>query len=209
MTEDRLRKDYDEVENLGDLITAREERESAFSDDVDAMDDIDTEGLPRDASDELTFPHPKGQAEESGAEGVNVNLMSTSDEKETEFDWQDSVEEMLPTDPEPNEDMGEDNAIEALAHFETTDLAGPVPSTEFGSETDTAATESEKEEYDIDGGEPCPQTPVELETSMDTDSDEFDFSIEEKFKGEVNHETAEFEFEQMRREIESQEQHKE
>ena len=201
MAKDRLYKDYDNVENLSDLIEAREERDSASADDVDAMEDIDATGLPVDAVDELTWPHPHGRSEEEGRLGTNVNLMDTPDEKEIEFDWQDSVEEMLPTDPAPSEGMGADEIIETLAHVEAAELAGPVPSTEISSEMSTAATEAEKEKYGID----CEEirhtlpAPVEMDSAMDTDSDEEEFTLEDKFQGEVDRETALLEFEEMQR----------
>lgn len=202
MPEDRLKRDFDLVENLTDLIDAREERTSAFADDVDAMEDVEEEGMPRDPVQELTFPHPHGQAEEDGRLGINVELMDTPNQKEVEFDWQDSAEEMLPTDPDPSEGMGEDGAIESISHVEATDLMGPVPSVEYSPEMDTAATEEEQEGFEIDGGErepPCPPPCLpQMDSAMDTDSDEFDFSIEDKFAGQVDHETAEFEFEEMR-----------
>lgn len=185
MTKDRLKKDYDNVENLSDLIEAREGRDSA--DDVDAMEDIDQEGLPRDAVEELTFPHPHGRAEEEGREGTNVNLMDTPDEKDIGFDWQDSLEEMLPTDPDPSEGMGEDEAIEPLSQIDADELTEPEL-----YETDGVKTE-------------LPMTPLEIESAMDTDSDEMDFTIENKFEGEVDRETALLEFEDMKQATEEEE----
>lgn len=211
MAEDRLKKDYDLVENLDDLITAREDRVSAFADDVDGMEDITDEDLPVDASEQLTWPHPKTRSQEYGREGINVDLMDTPSEQEIEFDWQDSAEEMLPTDPEPNEGMGADDTIESVAHLEATDLVGPAPSVDISPELDTAATEDE-EKYEMDGGEPesrCPVSgPIPLEDAMETDSDEMDFSIEDKFAGQVTHETAEYDFEEIRRTEEEEEAHR-
>ena len=206
MAEDRLKKDYDIVENLDDLIEAREERDSAFSDSVDAMQDIDVSKLPDDPNFELTRPHHHKPSEEEQL-GIDVELMDTPDENQIEFDWQDSVEEMLPTDPDPSEGMGEDGTISALGHMGATDIAGPVPSVEVGSETGTDYTKEEKEEFNLDGGKPqCPPPgPVQVETAMDTDSDEMDFTIEEKFAGEVDHTTAEYGFEQMREATEEKE----
>ena len=201
MPEDRLKRDYDTVENLGDLIRAREGRDSAFAQDVDSMEDIDVEALPEDPSAELTYPHHHGATEDQ-REGLDVDLMDTPHEKEVEFDWQDSVEEQLPTDPYPNEGMGEDDQIESLKDIDPNDLVGPVPSTDISAELSTDATKDEMEEYDLDDGvEECPhvQAPVELETAMDTDSDEFDFSIEDKFDSEVDHADAEWEFEQIKK----------
>lgn len=208
MTEDRIYKDYDRVENLADLIEAREERDSAFADSVDAMEDLDTSALPEDPMSELVFPHHHGPSEDELL-GIDVKLLDTPDERDIGFDWQDSAEEMLPTDPDANEGMGVDDILESFAHVDPSDLPGPVPSTEYSPETDTAATEEEKIKYDLDGGErECPRTPlvpVELDSAMDTESDEFDFTIDDRFAGEVDHTAAEFEFEQLRRAAEEEE----
>lgn len=202
--EDRLKRDFDLVENLSDLIEAREERDSAFADSVDGMEDIEEEGLPIDPVQELTFPHPHSRSEEEGRLGINVNLMDTPDENEVEFDWQDSVEEMLPTDPEPSEGMGEDAIIESVAHVEPLDLAGPTPSVDVSPDIDTAATPDELQEYEIgeyetDGGERVHPVflPVEMDSAMATDSDEFDYSVQDKFAGEVPPEMAELELQEI------------
>ena len=137
--EDRLRKDYDVVENLGDLIAAREERDSAFADDVDAMEDIDLDHLEIDAEKELSYPHKHGPSEDQKL-GIDVELMDTPDEHEIEFDWQDSAEEMLPTDPDPEEGMGLDTVIEGVSHVSP----GEMP--EQSPEVDTDATPEEYEE---------------------------------------------------------------
>lgn len=196
MAEDRLRKDYDDVENLKDLIRAREERQSAFSDDVDAMEDIDTKAESIDPEQELTWPHPHRHSD-VGSLDIEVELMDTPRQKDVGFDWQDSTEEMLPTDPDPSDGMGEDDRLHEISYTSAADLAGPVPSVDYSPETDTAPTEEERREFDIDGGEPEPNKiwlPLPLETAMDTDSDENDFSIEEKFAGEVDRVTALREF---------------
>lgn len=192
MTEDRLKKDYDLVENLGDLIKAREERESAFSDDLDAMDDIALDSVSIDAQDKLTVPHPRSRAEDDRL-GLGGYLMGTPDERDVEFDWQDSVEEMLPADPETEEGMGEDSLVEPLAHVAPGELAGPLPSVEEGG----------TEESRSDGGEPVsiPTLPVQMDSAMDTDSDEVDFSIDDRFRGQIDRETAIMGFEEMRRAI--------
>ncbi len=144
MPEDRLRRNYDTVENLGDLIKAREERDSAFADDVDAVDDIDVARLPADPGRELGRPHRHGPSDEQ-REGIDVELMDTPNEKEVEFDWQDSVEEMLPTDPSADEGMGADGALESLAHVRPAELEGPVPSLETSGETGTARHRGRRE----------------------------------------------------------------
>ncbi|MHB1001006.1 MAG: hypothetical protein ACYC27_17325 [Armatimonadota bacterium] len=207
MADDRTYQDYDYVENLEDIIEARIERDSQFADDTDAMEDVDTDHLPIDPNVQLTYPHPKTRSDEDGRLGINVELADTPKDKEVEFDWQDNAEEMLPTDPPPNDGMGDDGSIEAMSHVSATDVTGPAPSVEYGSETATDATEEEKKIFGLDGGEPdqCRQvTPVALETAMDSDSDEYDFSIEDKFEGEKDRETALLEFEDIRETIEKQ-----
>lgn len=208
--DDRLHKDYDVVENLGDLIKAREERDSAFSDSVDAMEDIDLDHLEFDAERELSYPH-KHEPSDDEKLGLDVELMDTPTEREIEFDWQDSVEEMNPTDPEPSEGMGLDEVVEGISHVGAGDLLGPVPSTEFSAETDTAATPDEYEQMETDGGTPERrriEQPVELESAMETDSDEDDFSIEDKFGGDVDRETALEEMDDLRQAVEDTEVHR-
>ena len=122
MAEDRLRKDYDVVENLGDLIEAREERISDFADSTDAMEDIDVSALPEDPARELSYPHHHGPSKEKRL-GIDVELMDTPNEENINFDWQDSAEEMLPTDPEPNEGMGVDEAMDSFSHIEIEDAS--------------------------------------------------------------------------------------
>jgi hypothetical protein len=205
--EDRLRKDYDVVENLGDLIAAREERDSAFADDVDALEDVDLDHLEIDASEELSQPH-KHEPSEDEKLGLNVELLDTPSEREIEFDWQDSAEEMLATDPDPNEGMGFDSDIEAVSYVSPADVMGPVPSTEVSPETDTASTAEEFEETQLDGGEPehVHVEPVQIESAMETDSDEEDISIEDRFAGEVDRETALVEMDDLRQAIEKEQQ---
>jgi len=86
------RNDYtQEVFNLSDLVEAREERTSAFSDDVDGLPDA----LPSDVDidDALTFPHRhRGPQEEP------PQLMDTPRAEDVGFDYHDSSEEMLPSD---------------------------------------------------------------------------------------------------------------
>lgn len=142
--EDRLRKDYDVVENLGDLIAAREERDSAFADDVDAMEDIDLDHLTVDPDVELTYPH-KHVASEDHKLGLDAELMDTPDVKNVEFDWQDSAEEMLLTDPDPNEGVGDESVIESYS-FVLPDDVLDLDSTEKSSETTVPAVSPDLEE---------------------------------------------------------------
>ena len=205
--EDRLRKDYDVVENLGDLIAAREERDSALADSVDAMEDIDLDHLEIDPQDELSYPH-KHEPSEDHKLGTDVELLDTPNEKEVEFDWQDSVEEMNPTDWESNEGMGRDDVIEGMAHVAPGDVVGTVPSVDMSPETDTGATSGEYEDIQADGDapeRPHLEQPVQLETAMDTDSDEDDFHISDKFGGELDRETALEVMDELREVIEEEE----
>lgn len=204
MSEDRLHKDYDLVENLEDLIEAREERDSYIADDVDGMEDIKSPNAQVDVSADLTFPHPKTHSSKDDRLGININLMDTPDANEVGFDWQDSAEEMQLTDPESDEGMGEDSTVEFMEIINPSDFEGTATSDEISPETDTAATQEERREYDIDGGAHT-DPPVQVETGMDTDSDEYDFSIQDKFGGQITKETAELEFEEMLESSESEE----
>ncbi|MDO8585526.1 MAG: hypothetical protein Q7T82_00650 [Armatimonadota bacterium] len=93
MPRDRLNDDSDRVVNLDDLIEAREERTSAFADDVDALEDI--ENVDVDVDDALTFPHPHVHRENETPE---TETLETPPEEDIEFDYQDSAAEMLPSD---------------------------------------------------------------------------------------------------------------
>ena len=65
------------VFNLEDLIEARDERVLASADDVDV-------------DDALTFPHPHKQPQ--------VDALDMPNKDDVGFDYQDSIEEALPTD---------------------------------------------------------------------------------------------------------------
>lgn len=207
MPQDRLHKDYDTVENLSDLIEAREERTSASADDVDAMEDTDLSKSKVDPQQELGYPHHHDIPSEDHVLGIDVELLDTPNENQIEFDWQDSVEEMLPTDPHPDEGMGEDNALEALGHIDPNELVGPVPATDIGAETATAATEEEEVEHELDGGaeESCRPGPIPLESAMETDSDQEDFRIIDRFEGQMDPEKARDEMEEIGEAIEQEE----
>ncbi len=71
----------------------------------------------------------------------------------------------------------------------------------------SSANPPEKEEFVLDGGQPeCPpREPERLETAMDTDSDEMDFTTQDRFAGQVTREEAEYEFEQLRKAEEEEE----
>ncbi|MCX6375968.1 MAG: hypothetical protein NTU88_08065 [Armatimonadetes bacterium] len=195
-------EDFDTVENLGDLIKARRDRDSAISADVDGMPDADVADVDVDANKELSQPHHHGPTEDERL-GLDVVLMDTPDEKNINFDWQDSAEEMQATDPLPDEGMGDDEAVEELREVDLVEIIEPESSAEPEEETDTTV-----EEFELDGGddETCPPAaPIPLESAMETDSDEEDLSIEDKFGGQVERETAELEFEEMKEFIEEEE----
>jgi hypothetical protein len=85
--------DYSEpVTNLEDLIEAREERTSAFADDVDGLPDLD-ERADVDVEDALTFPHPHRKDRQS-SEPEDVE----APDNDVGFDYQDNVHETLPSD---------------------------------------------------------------------------------------------------------------
>jgi hypothetical protein len=94
MPEDRLRRDRDDVENLEDLIEARNEGTSEFARDVDAFDkDMD---IPEDidVDDALTFPHPKHKVDPN----ADVDLMDTPRKDEIDINWAESQQDLLPSD---------------------------------------------------------------------------------------------------------------
>lgn len=149
MTEDFLKKDYDTVESLGDLIKAREGRTSAFSQGVDSVEDIDVDSTPFDPSEELTYPHHHGQSKDQ-QEGIDVNLMSTPHEGDVTFDWQDSAEEQLPTDPEPSEGM--DEVLDTFGFIAADEVDEPESANDLSPEIDPSATYKDRDEYEMGGG---------------------------------------------------------
>ena len=133
MTDNRKNEEEEEVFNLDDLIKARSERDSGVSQDIDAMPDADVADLDVDVDKELGQPHKHGPTEDQIL-GTDVKLMSTPDERDIAFDWQDSEEEMGETDPDPQEGMGDDEAIEELGELDLVDITGPFPPPEEGAE---------------------------------------------------------------------------
>ncbi len=100
MPEDRLRHDHDNVENLDDLIEARDQGTSHFARDIDSADkDVD---IPEDidVDEALTFPHPKRKPDPN----MDVDLMGTPHKEEVDIDWADSQQDMLPSDYEDDYD---------------------------------------------------------------------------------------------------------
>jgi len=92
MKKDRLRHNGVEIHNLGDLIDARDDKRSHISADTDAFgEDIDIPDS-LDASEALTFPHPKHKAVE------NPELMGEPYEIDMDEDW--DAQDIQPTDYE-------------------------------------------------------------------------------------------------------------
>jgi len=86
-------KDYaDQVFNLEDLIEARQERRSAFSEDVGGRVDMPRTHV--DVDEALTFPHPHRSLEESR----RLKSMVRPRAEDINFGYRDSSEEMLPSD---------------------------------------------------------------------------------------------------------------
>ena len=100
MKEDRLRRDKAEIHNLNDLIDARSEKLSHIAADVDAFgEDIDIPDS-LDASEALTFPHPKHKPAD------NPELMGEPYEVDMDEDW--DAQDAQPTDYEHAYDEGTD-----------------------------------------------------------------------------------------------------
>lgn len=100
MPDDRLRHDHDKVEDLQDLIEARDEGTSHLGRDIDSSDkDFD---IPEDidVDDALTFPHPKHEKKPT----EDIDLMGTSRREDIDIGWAESQEDMLPTDYENDYD---------------------------------------------------------------------------------------------------------
>jgi len=195
MPNDRLRHDEDDVENLDDIIDARSGGTSHFARDIDAADaDID---IPEDidVDDALTFPHPKRKR----SLNEDVDLMSTPKKDDLDVGWQEHQDDMLPADymddyddalttDLSDEDEIADEQIGRIGDVDTDDIIYESPMVtqmpkrfrteeEAGEKAATPKTERERH-------------PGEMESAMQTKSDENDTSIAEKFGGEVDPETA-------------------
>lgn len=94
MPEDRLRHDEDDVENLEDIIDARDEGTSHLARDIDSADRDFVIPEDIDVDDALTFPHPKHKKDPN----AGVELMGTPRPDDTDINWAESQEDMLPTD---------------------------------------------------------------------------------------------------------------
>ena len=84
-------EDYDTVENLGDLIKARRDRDSDISADIDGMPDADVSEVDMDVDKELGRPHHHGPSKDHVL-GLDASLMDTPHERDINFDWQDSAD---------------------------------------------------------------------------------------------------------------------
>ena len=96
MPNDRLRHDHDNVEDLDDLIEARDEGTSHLAWDIDSAEKDFEIPEDIDVDDALTFPHPKHKKNPN----ADIDLMGTPREHDTDVNWAESQEEMLPTDYE-------------------------------------------------------------------------------------------------------------
>ena len=133
MTDERKNEEEEEVFNLDDLIEARSERDSSISADIDGMPDADVSDMDVDVDKELSQPHRHGPTEDQIL-GIDVKLMDTPDERDIAFDRQDSEEEMLPTDPDPQDGMGNDEAVEEPGELDLVEIVGPFPPEEEQAE---------------------------------------------------------------------------
>jgi hypothetical protein len=195
MPDDRLRHDHDNVEKLDDIIEARSGGTSHLARDTDSADkDFD---IPEDidVDDALTFPHPKHKKDPN----EDVDLMDTPREDDIDIDWAESQEDMLPTDYEDDyddalttnlsdEDEVAEDQMDRIGDMDTDDLIYDTPMVTqmpkgFRAEeeaSDEAATPRRERE----------RHPGEMESAMQTESDEADISIADKFGGEVDPEMA-------------------
>ncbi len=172
MPDDRLRHDRDDVENLEDLIDARGESTShiahdrdAFGKDLEIPEDVDVDEA-------LTFPHPKRKVDPN----ADVDLMGTPHKEDIDINWEESQYDMLPSDYMDNyddavtthlsdDDDEERESVEELGDVTTGDVVYGVP----------IVTTMPKGFQPVDEQEPAEgRRGGELESAMDTDSDEID-----------------------------------
>jgi hypothetical protein len=107
MPEDRLRHDREVVENLDDIIDAREDGHSDLARDADAFEDDFDIPEDLDVDDALTFPHPKHKKDPN----ADVELMDTPREDDTDINWAESQSEMLPADYQEHYDDAETTEV--------------------------------------------------------------------------------------------------
>ena len=95
MKNDRLRKNYDDIDNLKDVVDAHSGQTSHIGQDLDSFEsDID---IPEDidVDEALTFPHPKHKHQEE----KDIVLMDTPDPDGADDDQDDWMrQEFLPSD---------------------------------------------------------------------------------------------------------------
>ena len=151
---DRLRKDYDDIENLDDLIDARDEHRDEFGEDIVSLEE-DWEIPNVDPDHALTFPHPK----DKHPKRLEPKLLDTPDKEDVGFDYQDSNEEMLPTDymeryEYATDTYATDNEIDEIVQervsdageIEVADLTDEVPVREIPETGGFRPEEAEEEE---------------------------------------------------------------
>lgn len=102
MKNDRLHHDSDEIHNPGDLIEARTEGTSHFSQDTGAFEEDIEINDEIDVDHALTFPHPK----DKHTRGLGPELMGTPNLADTDEDW--DAQDVQPTDYEHEYDEGTD-----------------------------------------------------------------------------------------------------
>lgn len=156
---DRLKKDEDTIENLEDLIDAREERKKQFGEDIDSLQE-DLEVPDVDPDHALTFPHPK----DKHGSHQEPELMDTPKEEDVGFDFEDSTREMLPTDyaedyeyatdtrPTDEDEEYLEDRVNDMGDIEAADLTDEVPVRETPEPGGFNPEEAEEEERQSTGG---------------------------------------------------------
>jgi hypothetical protein len=195
MPDDRLRYDGDDIEQLDDLIEARDDGTSHFARDIDAADtDID---IPKDidVDEALTFPHPKRKKNPN----EDIDLMDTPRKDDIDIDWAESQGDMLPSDYEDDyddalttnlddEDTVAEDQMSEISRMDADDLIDETPMV-------TGLPKGFRAEEEVSEEASSPprryeQQQVEMESAMETGTDEDAISIEERFGGEMKPEDA-------------------
>ena len=195
MQEDRLRHDRDEVEQLEDIIEARDEGTSHLARDVDAADEDFNIPEDIDVDDALTFPHPKHRRKP----GEDIDLMDTPRKDDIDIDWRESQHDLLPSDYEDDyddalttnlydEDTVAEEQIDEIADVEPMDLVEEMPMVEEAPGGFRGGEAESEEAAARSGGRVQP--PTGLESAVETASDASDVTIAEKFADEVRPEEA-------------------
>lgn len=112
MKNDRLRKNYDDIDNLKDVLKAHSGQTSHIAQDIDSFEsDID---IPEDidVDEALTFPHPKHKKAEEEVVLLGSPDPTGADEDQDDWmhqeflpsDYSEGFDEMISTSPEDDED---------------------------------------------------------------------------------------------------------